>query len=236
MSYNIIITGGSDGLGRVTAEQILKQFPKAHVILLSRNKDKLKRANRELSKFGNVAYYTCDISKPHQVKNVIEKITKKYKTIDVLINNAGIWVAGDITETDDEKLQQLFNTNTLGYFYVTKYVLPIMRKQKKGSILNVISIAGIDYEEGWAPYVASKHAIRAFSQLIRKNEVKFNIKVMSIYPGGMDTDFFKKAGRNVRHEEWMLDPKYVANVICFMLNQPDDVILNHVEVRKFKFS
>ena len=176
--------------------------------------------------------YSCDVSDPKQVKTTIEQIKADFGRIDILINNAAIWWQGELEEHSDEKLQELFNINTLGYIYTIKYVLPTMKQQKSGQILNVVSIAGVDYEAGWAPYVATKHAVRAFIESVRKEYAKYNIKVMGIYPPGMATEIFESAGFHYGRADWMTDPKDIAEIILFMLSQPKDIVLNHVEIRK----
>ncbi len=188
------------------------------------------------SKFDTkVKGYICDTSKPEQVKKTIGNVATEFGMVDILINNAAIWWEGNLKKHSDEKLKELFEINTLGYIYTTKYITPLMKKQKQGQILNVASVAGIDYEPEWAPYTATKHAVRAFSESIRKEYAGYGIKVMSIFPPGMHTNIFESAGFHYGKADWMTEPENIAKVIVFMLSQPQDIVLNHVEVRKLGF-
>ncbi len=232
----VLITGGSKGLGKAVALKLAERG--TNLALLARSEEVLNKTVAEIKKKfqTKVEGYTCDVSKPEQVQDTIKNIIKDFSRIDILINNAGIWWEGDLEEHSDKKLRELFEINTLGYIYMVKYVTPIMKKQKGGQILNVVSVAGIDYEPGWAPYTTTKHAVRAFTESIRKVYAKDNIKVMAIYPPGMDTEIFESAGFHYgKNAEWMMKKEKVADIIIYMLSQPTDVVLNHVEVRKLGY-
>ena len=231
----VFLTGGSKGLGRATAFKLAEKC--AQLALIARGEEALQKTISQIqNKFTTkVKGYICDVSKPDQVKETVNKVLSDFGRIDVLINNAAIWWQGDLQEHSDEKLKELFEINTLGYIYTTKYITPIMKKQKQGQILNVVSVAGVDYESGWAPYTATKHAVRAFFESIRKEYANYGIKVMSIFPPGMHTDLFESAGFHYGKAEWMTEPENIAKIIVFMLSQPEDIVLNHVEVRKLGF-
>ncbi len=235
----VLITGGSKGLGKAVALKLAEKG--ANLALLARGEEELKKAVVEIrQKFQTkVEGYICDVSRPEQVQDTVKNIIKDFARIDILINNAGIWWEGDLEEHSDKKLRELFETNTLGYIYMVKYVTPIMKKQKGGQILNVASVVGADIEDEWsefAPYTATKHAVRAFTESIRKEYAKDNIKVMAIYPSGMDTEIFESAGFHYgKNAEWMMKKEKVADIIVCMLSQPADVVLNHIEVRKLGY-
>src|SRR4030067_1061578 len=131
-----------------------------------------------------------------------------------------------------EKVKELFDVITLGTIYVTTSVLPILKKQAEGQILNVVSVAGIETpgaEMGpYSPYTAAKYAVTGFTKSLEEELKGTKIKVMGIYPGGMNTPLFKKAGFDyTENENWMMDKKDVAKIILFMLSQPKDVIIDH---------
>ena len=228
-----VITGGSSGLGKEIA--LLFAEKEAKVIILARSETDLKSAADEIGK--NVEYYACDISNATAVKNTISEIYKKYNKIDILINNAGIWFEGPFENHPSEKIAEIFNIVTLGTIYTTKEVLPIMKQRSDGQILNIVSVAGIETpgEMGqYAPYTAAKHAITGFTKATEEELQGTKIKVMGIYPGGMNTSIFKKAGFNYGDaEDWMMNKKDVAKIVLFMLSQPKDIVIDQLVVRKF---
>ena len=178
MNKKIIITGATDGLGKAIAKELKDQ----ELILIGRNENKLKEVSAEL----NCKYYVCDLRDYKQIETVISNIDK----VDVLINNAGVWLAGDIEENTFEQISECIDVNTKAPIYMTKAVLPIMRKNKQGLIINVCSQSSFDNDDFSTVYNASKWAMRGFNRSIQKVLSKENIKVTGFYPGFMQTDFF----------------------------------------------
>lgn len=208
----IVITGASDGLGKTLAELLRGE----KLILISRNEDKLK----ELSSKLNCEYYVCDLTDYNEINNIISKIDN----IDVLINNAGIWLAGDLEENSFERISNCIDVNTKAPIYMTKAVLPKMRLKKSGLIINVCSQSSFDNDDFSVVYNASKWAMRGFNRSIQKVLSKDNIKVTGFYPGFMQTNLFKKAG-NDYDTSTGLETEKVANAIKFIIDCDNDVII-----------
>lgn len=207
----IIISGGSDGLGFAIAQRLYKGNS---VYLLARNESKLKKASTQLQ----CKYKVCDVTKWNEVERIINEIAKESNSIDILINNAGIWLQGPIEENSPEKIKEVIDINTLGNIYLTKAVVPYMKKNKSGVIFNTISQAGITASAERAVYYASKWAINGFAKSLYPELIKDNIKVISFYPGGMNTDFFDKAG-NKKDRTKMLNIEEVAKTVEFIVMQ-----------------
>ena len=208
----IIITGASDGLGKAIAKELRDE----ELILISRNESKLKELSEEL----NCKYYICDLVDYNQITNVINQIDD----VDILINNAGIWLAGDLEENTFEKISNCIDVNTKAPIYMTKAVLPLMRKKGKGLIINVCSQSSFDNDDFSTVYNASKWAMRGFNRSIQRVLSKENIKVTGFYPGFMQTDLFKKAG-NDYDTSTGLETEKVAKAIRFITECEDDVII-----------
>ena len=208
----IIITGASDGLGKAIAKELRDE----ELILISRNESKLKELSEEL----NCKYYICDLADYNQIANVMSQIDD----VDVLINNAGVWLAGDLEENTFEKISNCIDVNTKAPIYMTKAVLPLMRKKKEGLIINVCSQSSFDNDDFSTVYNASKWAMRGFNRSIQKVLSKENIKVTGFYPGFMQTDLFKKAG-NDYDTSTGLETEKVAKAIRFITECADDVII-----------
>lgn len=126
MKKVMVITGGSDGLGKSIAEK-LAQNEENEVVILSNQQDKLTDAAIET----NSDYQVCDVTNHVSVETAINNILQKYKKIDVLINNAGVWLAGDLTECNYDVISNCIDVNTKGPIYMTKAVLPSMYENKK---------------------------------------------------------------------------------------------------------
>lgn len=219
MKKVIVITGGSDGLGKSIAKRLAEK-DENEVIILSKNEDKLSDAAIETDS----DYQLCDVTNYESVEKAIQIILQKYQKIDVLINNAGVWLAGDITECSYDAISNCIDVNTKGPIYMTKAVLPSMYKNKNGLIINVCSQASFDNDDFSTVYNASKWAMRGFNRSIQKIASKKGVKVTGFYPGFMQTDLFKKAG-NDYDTSTGLETEKVARAIEFIINCEDDVII-----------
>lgn len=218
MNKVIVITGGSDGLGKAIAKRLNNSTNE--IIILSSNENKLKKASQEI----NCDYCVCDITDYSQIENAINTIIDKYGYIDVLINNAGVWLAGDLTENTYDKISNCIDVNTKGPIYMTKAVLPSMYDKGKGLIINVCSQSSFDNDDFSTVYNATKWAMRGFNRSIQKDISKKGIKVTGFYPGFMQTDIFKKAG-NDYDTSTGLEVEKVAKAVEFIVNCEDDVII-----------
>ena len=209
---NIVITGGNSGLGKATAE------------LLSKNDNVIIITRKEVEPIEGIKSYKCDVTNPDEVESTIKKIIEENGNIDVLINNAGVWLAGDITENTYEQITNCIDVNTKGPLFMTKAILPYMYAQGKGLIVNVCSQASFDTDDYSVVYNASKWAMRGFNRSIQKVASKKGVKVTGFYPGFMQTKLFEKAGNNYDTSTG-LEPEKVAQSIEYIINVPEDVII-----------
>ena len=218
MKRNVVITGGSDGLGKAIAKLLCER---ENVIIISRTEESSEKVLKEIP---NSKCYTCDITEPDKVKQTIETIIFNHGNIDILINNAGVWLAGDLTENAFEEISNCIDVNTKGPIYMTKAVLPHMYETQKGLIINVCSQSSFDNDDFSTVYNASKWAMRGFNRSIQRLVSKKGIKVTGFYPGFMQTDLFKKAG-NDYDTSTGLEVEKVAKAIEFIINCDADVII-----------
>lgn len=182
-----VITGGSKGFGKVLANAFARRDAK--VVISSDDEDALSKTAREL----NVDYYPCDVTSFDDVKALVDYVTKLFEVIDIWVNNAGIQIAPSrVEDVNVSKLHQLFDVNFFGYFYGCKAVLPIMREQNHGAIVNINSTAGLDGKPGLSAYVSSKFAIKGLTQSLREELKGTGIQVYGIHPGGMQTEIYKE--------------------------------------------
>lgn len=232
----VVITGASDGLGKKLALDLAKLDVK--LALIARNERKLLDVKTTILKVKGICkYYICDVSNENQVEATSKKIIKDYGRVDILINNAGIYDEDDRLRTNKKKIKQMFGTNVLGVIFFTNTFLPLMKKRNSGQIFNVISIAGVEPSDKWGMYAATKYAVKGFTESVRQAVVGTNIKVIGFYPHGMNTNIFKAAGLDFKsNEPWMMKIEDISNIVLFILQQPRDVSMDHVEVRKIELT
>jgi NAD(P)-dependent dehydrogenase (short-subunit alcohol dehydrogenase family) len=212
---HVLITGGSDGLGKVAAKQLLAAS--FAVTILSHNEEKTKAAAEELG----CKYVVADVAKYDQVELAIKQ-AEQTAPIDILINNAGIWIQDALEANDPARIKQVMEVNALGTMYCTRAVESAMKARKNGRIINVISGAGLHGKAERAAYGASKFAVRGFTECMQLELKPFNIAVDGFYPGAMDTPLFGKAG-NSRDMSRALDPSVAADSLAYLCNLPGGI-------------
>lgn len=220
LSKIIIITGGSDGLGLETAKLLSKQHK---VIILGRDEEKLKKANLD--------YYICDVTNPKQIEEVIEIIYKKYEKIDCLINNAGTWIVGKLEDNSFNKISEVIDINVKGVINMTKVIVPYMKKQGNGLIINVDSTAGVNWKTDYSVYTSSKWAITGFTKAMQSELLPQGIRMEGFYPGTIKTKLFAKNGLPDKDLTNALRINTAAKAIKFMIDQDDDVVITDLGIK-----
>ncbi|WP_044423071.1 oxidoreductase [Pseudomonas syringae group genomosp. 3] len=185
------ITGCSSGLGRVLALLIIDRGWR--VVVTARNKSAL--AEITVNAEEQVLALELDVSKPDQVEAAVAATKARFGRIDVLINNAGYGYQSSIEEGIDREIRDQFEANVFGLFATTRAVLPLMRAQQRGHIINITSIAGLIGNPGSGYYAASKHAVEGFSDSLIAEVGPLGIAVTCVEPGPFRTDW---AGRSLR--------------------------------------
>ena len=183
----IVITGGSQGFGKAMAQAFAREG--ARVVISSHNKENLESAAKDLS----TDFFIADVTSREDVRKLGEYVFTKYGVIDVWINNAGIQIAPSLVEdVNVEKIHHLFEVNFFGYFYGCQAALFYMKKQGSGVVINVNSTAGLEGKPEISAYSSSKFAIKGLTESLRKELKGSNIQVFGLFPGGMQTDIYKK--------------------------------------------
>ncbi len=213
---HVLITGGSDGLGKVTAKKLGESG--FLVTILGRDAEKTKTVAAELG----CAYVVADISDYVQVEAAVAQTTKDNGPIDILINNAGLWIQGALEDNDPEQIKQVMDVNALGTIYCTRSVVPAMKQRKNGRIINVISGAGMNGKAERAPYGATKFAVAGFTKCMQLELKPFGVAVDGFYVQAMNTSFFGKSG-NTRDMSKALDPAVPADALVYLCGLPDGV-------------
>ena len=222
----VLITGGSDGLGKTLANTLIKQY---QVVILAPNEVKTKKTADEIG----CDYKVGDVTNYEELEIIIASVVKKYGRLDCLINNAGLWIQGVLEENDPELIEKVIDVNTLGVIFATKSVIGQMKKQSGGLIININSQSGFYAKEERSVYTASKWALTGFSKSIQPELAKFGISVTDIHPGGMKTDFFEKAN-NSKDKSTFIDTVEVAKLIEFLISLNPNTVIPEVGIKHIK--
>jgi len=191
----VLVTGGSLGIGYATARAFLAEG--ARVAITARDAPRLARAVRTLRRVGRVEGIPGDVSRAEDARHFIAKASRRLGPLDVLVNNAGIWVNKLLHETTERDYDAEMGINLKGAFLCSKYALPGMRRRKRGSIVNVSSISGLVGSVGSSIYCASKAGMILMTQSMALEYAKDGIRVNAICPGEVDTPMNEKAARDM---------------------------------------
>lgn len=230
----VVVTGGSSGLGRAMGRIFAAEG--ARVVLIARNEAKLAQVVEEMYAEGYSAeYMTADVACEEDVSRVVGRIEAKFGRVDVLINNAGIGYTGNVDETDMGKFDEIMNTNVRGVFLFCKYIIPIMKQQKDGYIVNISSGAGKNGIPGMAAYCASKFAVAGFSEALAQEVRNHNIRVSVVYPGSINTDFHLRFSgpKDEETKKIMMQPEEIAQTVLHIVSQPHRYWIFDVTMRAF---
>ena len=219
----IVITGGSDGLGKAMAEYFSKEN---NVIIVAKNEEKLKLVAKEI----NCYYKVCDVSDYANVERIINEIITEKGKINVLINNAGLWIQEELDENNSDRITEVIKVNLLGVINCSKAVIHFMKENKDGLIININSQAGINHKAERVVYNTSKWGVTGFSKSLQDEVAKYGIRVTDVMPGMMKTDMFSKMNINKNMENG-LELKEVCRLINFIIETPNNVIIPEVGIK-----
>lgn len=240
MTKTVLISGGTKGIGKATVLELLDQGYK--VITFSRDQKRVEDLIVELSNKYKTDQYlvlSCDVTDEQSIKSMIAEISSQFKKIDILINNAGIGYFRDCDQLDMVKFQAMIQTNIIGVALLTKYVVPIMKNNQSGLIVNIASISGKVAFANGEFYSATKFGVMGYSQAIRAELATFKIKVSTICPGMIKTDFFDAEELERRKKIWngntpqMLDVTDVVKVISLICAQSEHCDIQDMTLMPF---
>ena len=221
-----IITGGGTGIGKETAQLLSNEGAK--IVVTDINEESGKQAVKEIKNNGGEAIYIHhDVSKEEDWIKVAEETIKVFGQADILFNNAGIYIIKPLAEITVDDWNKLMSINVTGVFLGMKHIMPLMAKQKKGSVINASSIAGLTGAAGHVLYGASKGAVRIMSKDAAIEYAPMGVRVNSIHPGYINTGMADYAsektgqskeelGSNLFPLGYLGSVKDVANTVLFL--------------------
>lgn len=228
MSKTALITGATSGIGKATAYEFAKHNIK--LILCGRRQERLNSIKKELEPLTEVHTLHFDVRNKIDVENAISSLPEGFKTIDILINNAGNAHGLDPIQTGNlDDWDAMMDINVKGLLYVSKAVIPQMTERQSGHIINIGSSAGKEVYPKGNVYCGSKHAVLAITEGMRIDLNPFGIKVGAVNPGLVETEFSKvrfkgdKIADTVYKGFKALQAEDIAEIIYFVISRPHHV-------------
>ncbi len=232
----IFITGATSGIGKATAILLAQQ--KKRLILCGRNKTVLEELKTELSKETEIFTLSFDVRNSEEVFSAINSLPENWKSIDVLINNAGNAHGLDsIAEGNQDDWNAMMDGNVKGLLYVSQPIIKLMKEKQNGQIINISSVAARQTYANGVVYCASKKAVDVISEGMRIELTEFGIRVTNIQPGAVETDFSKvrfkgddeRAATVYAGYEPLL-PQDIADTIAYCINVPERVSIAEIAI------
>ncbi|MER0123252.1 SDR family NAD(P)-dependent oxidoreductase [Streptococcus sp. ZJ93] len=238
MARYVLITGATSGIGKAIAYAFAEN--RDHLIITGRRVEKLKEIQADMiARYGvTVHYYQMDVTQEAEVVAICEQILAQVPQIDILVNNAGLALGLDkFYESKVSDMVTMLDTNVKGLLYVTRQILPSMVERNTGHVINIGSTAGIYAYAGAAVYAATKSAVKFLSDGIRIDTIETNIKVTTIQPGIVETDFsavrfhgdMERAATVYQGIE-ALQTEDIAQSVLFVVNQPRHVQISDMTI------
>lgn len=225
---HVIVTGASKGIGRGIATYLAMDG--FQVSLLARSKDLLEDVRQSIEEQDGDAFSAaCDLRDPDAVEYAVSAAIEHFDGVDALVNNAGLVIRKSAIDLSLEEWHAMVDTNVSGLFHTTRAVLPYMKAQERGHIINISSISGKVPLPGGSAYAATKYAVTGFSQSLFQEVRDFGIKVTTVYPGSVDS-------ASHRHEadedhSWKVSPEEVGEACANVLRTAPGTLISELEIR-----
>ncbi len=238
MVRTVFISGATSGIGKACAEKFASSGD--NIIINGRRADRLSVLKKSLQNNFKIKVFETvfDVQNKEEVFNAINNLPEEWKTIDILINNAGLALGRDyFDEANLDDWETMMQTNVNGLLYVSRAILPLMTKRKSGHIINLGSVAGKEMYEKGNIYCASKAAVDAISKTMRIDLLQHSIKVTAIHPGAVETEFALvryKGDANKAADTYKgfkpLTGMDIAEIIYYTASLPPHVCINDLVI------
>ena len=233
-----LVTGGSSGIGLAIAQSLVDAGMR--VVVVGRNRARLRAAAGELlagvqgrsderGATSPVLAVSADVSKPGDVRRAVQQALARFGRIDLLVNNAGISGRGRVEDLSERDWDRVFSVNLRGAFLCTRAVLPSMKRQRRGYIVNISSLAGKIGMAGSAAYCASKFGLVGLSQSIGEEGVPWNIRATAICPAYVNTPMVRGAPVDPSR---MIQPQDIAGTVLYLVRLTDYAVVKEVVVER----
>lgn len=226
-----LVTGGSRGIGRAIVERLAQDGAQVAFTYVN-GQEAAEEAVAAITAAGGTAKaYRADSSDAEQVKALVGQVAAEMGRVDILVNNAGVTADGFMMLMSTDNWDKVIDTNLSGLFHITKAVLPVMLRQKGGTIVNVTSVGGIIGVAGQTNYAAAKAGIIGMTRALTKEVSSKNIRINAVAPGYIDTDMLNKVPEPMRQQftqnvpmKRFGRPEEIANVVAFLASDESSYI------------
>lgn len=224
----VLITGGSKGIGYGIAESLIRQSCK--VAITSRSGDAAEKAAKSLNAIsnGSAIGIQADVRSLADQQNAVDTVVAKWNRLDVMIANAGVGHFGSIESLTVEQWHETIDTNLTGVFYSIKASLEVLKKSR-GYIITIASLAGTNFFAGASAYNASKFGLVGFSQAVMLDIRNYGIKVTTIMPGSVATNFNNHEPSDA--DAWKIQPEDIGQIVVDLLKMNPRTLPSKIEVR-----
>jgi 3-oxoacyl-[acyl-carrier protein] reductase len=221
MNKVVIVTGASSGIGRAIAERFAMEG--ASLVLAGRTLTKLVGVVHEIeARRGRAHAVVCDVTKEEDVINLVAEAVRRYGSLDIMVNNAGVFYARDIVNTTLAEYENILDTNLKGAYLGCREAFKVMKEHGGGTILNMASVAGKEAWAGLGLYSASKFGLLGLTHALADEGTTYGIKVSAICPGAVNTPFAK--GMSIPTEA-MIQPEDIAEAALYLVTLPKNVVV-----------
>ena len=228
---NAVITGATKGIGRAIAIKLAENG--YNIAICARNAAELEAFSAELSAAGvQVFSFAADLEVKAEVSNFCNAVSESFSKIDVLVNNAGVYLPAALLDEADDAFEKQLNLNLLAPYYLSKYFGKIMRNQQSGHIFNICSVASKEIIPNAGGYCVTKSALLSLNDVCREELSKYNVKVTAILPGSTLTSSWE--GTEIPAERFV-QPEDIANTIHTILNLSAGVNVDEVTLKPLQF-
>ena len=226
---NALITGAGKGIGKAIAIALAKEG--VNVILLARTQSDLDEVAQNIKTYGvQVQTLIADVSDINSVNTAVEKALSQFKTIDILINNAGIAAFGKFLELEPKAWENIIQVNLMGTYYVIRAVLPNMIERQTGDIINISSTAGLNGNALTSAYSASKFAVLGFTDSLMQEVRKHNIRVTALTPSTVATNMAKELKLTDGNPDKVMQAEDIAELIIAQLKLNRRVFIKNASI------
>lgn len=228
---NAIITAGSKGIGKAIAVKLAENGYDLAVCARGRaGLDQLAEAVKHTGR--RVFLHEVDCSIKEEIYGFFEVVSTQMPVVDVLINNAGVFLTGPMLDEADDQFESQLNLNLKSAYYASKFFGKMMREQGSGHIFNICSVASKEIVENAGGYSVTKAALLSLNHVFRDELAKYNVKVTAVLPGSTLTASWE--GTTIPHERF-IQPEDIANTIYTILNLSDGVNVEEITIKPIKF-
>jgi len=221
-----IVTGSGRGIGRRTAITLAGEG--CNVVLVSRTQKEVQEVEKTIRNEGGEAFHlAADISKKKDIERVLNQTLKKYDSLEILVNNAGVHFASPFLETTEEEWEANMSVNLKAVFLLSQAALRVMKDGGLGYIINISSTAALEVPARASAYGISKLGVKGLTQALYETGKECGVKVSVIYPGMTDTKLLRDINLPVDPGCWML-PEDIAGCVLFLLKQSDRIVIREL--------